>query len=157
MPMQSGAGYNIQPSFKATTTTGKELSLRIDQEVQKKNLADHHFHSKKNIPASIGMDSLPKVPITQLPISFSRPPQLEAHLSGSSGYSDERLKLPEHGIPRPYWDPKVLLPRKCESRSLILMGGRLREFAKEWMGITHNPIMFDTIQGHLLQFNQKPS
>ena len=35
------------------------------------------------------------------------------------------------------------------------MAGRLSEFVKVWMGITQDPFMLGTIQGHQLQFNQK--
>ena len=76
---------------------------------------------------------------------------------GLTGHSVSRQKPPEDGHPIPYRDPKSLLPRPCESRSSIPMGGRLRKFADECIGIIHDPFMFSTIQWHLLQFNHKPT
>ena len=49
-----------------------------------------------------------------------------------------------------------LLPRPFASRSSLPMEGRLREVLGEWMGVTQDPFMLGTIQGHLLWFNQKP-
>ena len=128
---------------------------RTDLEVQKKNLPRPPLPHKKNVPATIGMDGSSETPVMWLPRPFSRPPQLEADLLGLTCYSADRLKLQEDGLPRPYWDQKALLPRPCESRSSIPMEGRLREFANEQMGITQDSFMLGTIQGHLLQFNQK--
>ena len=129
--------------------------VRTDKEVQKKNFQRPPIPHKKNAHASIGTDGLLEVPIMWLPRPFSRPPQLEVALFGLAGYSASRLKLPADGLPRPYWDPTGLLPRPCKSRSLIPMGGRLGSFPNEWMGITYNPFMLGTIQGYLLQFNNK--
>ena len=42
------------------------------------------------------------------------------------------------------------------NRSLFPMGAKLREIADELIGITQDPFMLGTIQGHLLQFNHKP-
>ena len=110
--------------------------VRIDQEVQRKNLSRPPLMHKKGIPVCIGTDGPVKTPATQLPRPFSGPPLPEMHLLGMTGHSAGRLKLPEDGIQRPCQDPKALLARPCKSQSSIPMGGRLREFVKEWMGIT---------------------
>ena len=49
--------------------------------------------------------------------------------------------------PGPYWEPNALIPRPRESRSLIPMGGKLRELAKEWVGRTWDPFLLVTIKG----------
>ena len=100
----------------------ESVPVRIEK-VPKKNLPRPPLLHKKGIPTHIGMDSPAKVPATQLTRPFSGPLQLEAHLSGLRGHSAGRVKLPEDGLPRPYWDPKALLPKPCESSSLILVGG----------------------------------
>ena len=75
---------------------------------------------------------------------------------GLAGHSGGRQKLLEDSLPRPYWDQKSLFQRQCKNKSSFPIGERLREFANKWMGITHDSFMLGTIQGHLLQFNQKP-
>ena len=154
-PTQSRAGLGIEPSSKTTTTAGREWSCENIEDTKEKLSKTTTLH-KKGIPASIGMDDLAKVPYTQLPRPFSEPLQLESHRLGLTGFSVSRLKPPEDSLPRPYWDPEALPPRPCKSRSLISIGGRMREFAKEWICITQDPFMLGTIQGHLLKFNQKP-
>ena len=102
------------------------------------------------------MDVLSKVPLTLLPRPLDGPPWLELGLSGQTGCFAGWLKPPEDSLPRPYQDPYAMLPIQCGSRSLITMGGRLREISDEWMGITQNPFLLGTIEGNLLQLNQKP-
>ena len=40
-------------------------------------------------------------------------------------------------------------------RSSFPLGGRLREFTDEWMGISKDLFVFGTVQRYLLEFNQK--
>ena len=101
------------------------------------------------------MNGSHEVPFMWLPRSFSRPLWLEADLQELTGHSASELKPPEDSLSRPYWDPKVLLLKPCKSRSSIPMGGRLREFTNGWMDIPQDPFALNTIQGHLLLFNQK--
>ena len=124
--------------------------------VQKKNLSRPPLLHKKGAPAGIGRDGLAKAPAGQLSRPFSGLLLPEVHLSGLSGHSTGRSKAPKDSLPRSYRDPKSLLPRPCKSRSSIPVGERLREFTKEWMGITQAPFVLGTIQEHLLHFNQNP-
>ena len=129
--------------------------VRIDQEVQKKNLPRPPLPHKKDIPVSIGTCSPAKLPVIELPKPFSRTPQPEVHLLGLTDHSARRLK-PEDDLPRPCLDPKSPASKTMQSRGSIPVGGKLREFAKEWMGTSQDPFMFGIIQEHFLQFNQKP-
>ena len=130
--------------------------VRKDLKVQRKNLPRLFLPIKRNVPAAIGMNGSPKVPLTWLLRPLDGSPQTEVGLAGLTGHFSSRLKPPEDSLPRPYQDSKALLPRPCESRSSVPMVVRLREFAHKWMGITQDPFVLGTIQGHLLQFSQKP-
>ena len=132
-------------------------SVRTDQEVQNKNLPKPPLPHKRNVPTSIDTDDSPEAPLMWLPRPFSRPPQPEADLSGLTSHSASRLKPQKGGLPRPYLDPKALIPRPCKNRVSIPMGGRVRKFANKWMSITKDPCMLGTLQGNMLQFNQKAS
>ena len=149
--MKSGARLGIKPSSKTTTTAGREWSNR--EGTKPKNLPRPPLLHKNGIPASTGTHGHVRVPVSWLPILFSGPLQLETHLSGLTGHSPGRLKLPEDSLPRPYWDPKTLLPRPYECGSSIPVGGRLMEFANEWMGIMQDSSVLCLIEGHLLKFN----
>ena len=131
----------VKLSSKTTTITGREWSSNNRSGGAKETPPKTILSHKKDIPASIGMDSSPSVQVTWLP----RPPQPEVHLLGLMGHSASRLKPPQDGLPRPYQNPKVLLPRHVQGRSLIAIGGRLREFVKAWMGIAQDPFMLGTI------------
>ena len=122
-----------------------------------KNLQRPPLLHKKNVPASRGMDGSPEAPITWLQRPFSGPPQPEAGLSGLTGHSASRLKLPEGGLPRPYGDPKKLFLRPCESRGLNSHGRETGGFYKWMNGYNPRPLCDgqNKKQGHLLQFNQK--
>ena len=85
---KAGSGIGIpRPLLPCRVEQGMVLSLlprppqlqdkggpvRIDQEVQKKNLPRPPLPHKKDISVSIGMDSLPEAPVTQLQRPFSGP------------------------------------------------------------------------------------
>ena len=98
--MQSEAGHGIKPSSRPPQLQEESGPMRIDQEVQMKTLQQPPILHKKNIPASIGTDGPPKVPVTWMPRPFSWPLQPEVHLTGLTGHSAGRLKLPEDGCPK---------------------------------------------------------
>ena len=160
-PTQSGAenqqelGSRSKHSSKTTTTTGHSWPC-TGQEVQKKNLPRPPHSYEGNIPANMDAAGSPVVLLTQLPWPLYGSPQSEMDLLGLTNYSVGRQKLPKDGLPRPsYRDPKCLLPRPCKTKTSFSMEGRLKKFADKLMGIIQDPFMLDTIQGHLLQFNQK--
>ena len=130
---QHGSGIRIKHSSKTTTSIGRDWSCTNRQGGAKEKPSETSCSMKKRMSL------------------------LVYGLSGLAACSASRLKLSKDGLPRPYWDPKTLLPRPCVSRSSIPIGGRLREFAHKWMGITQDPFVLGTIQGYLLQFNQKPT
>ena len=86
--------------------------------VQKKNLPRPPLLHKKGAPADIGRDRTALVLAGQLTGPFSWPLQLEAQLSGLSGYSATRLKLPKDDL----------------------------NHAKLQMGITQDPFLLGTMQ-----------
>ena len=112
--------------------------------------------AQKGIPAGIGRDGLAKAPAGQLTRLFSGLLQAGGTSLGTVRLLCWQAKTAKRWPSKTIPGPKALLPRPCEGKSSVPVGGRIREFAKEWMDITQDPFVLGTIQGHLLQFNQKP-